>query len=707
MGKIRTDVPLVGREAELERLSRFLAATAEAGPSALLFEGEPGIGKTALWDEGVRLARSLGHRVLTAHPAEAEAKLSFAALGDLVGGVLDELRGHDLPAQQRGALDAALLRGEPLDPAPDLRAVSVALLGVLRALASGGGVLVAIDDVQWIDPPSARALGFAARRLEAEPVAFLATSLGPAAEAPFDLSAERIDRLQLGPLTGDGLRSLFRTRLGAEFPPSTLRQLEELSGGNPFFALEMARASLRGEPAVTGQSVPIPRNLREDLLRHRFAELSKDAREVVLVAAAASRPSLDLVASTNMVSDAAASLDEAVEAGVLERTGPDIRFTHPFFRSAVYADESRERRHALHRALAEVVTDPEERARHLALGADGPDAAVADTLDDASLIAADRGATESAAELAELAARLTPTNDVDAARRRKAAARHHASLGDHERAISLLEQAATDATEEPSGAETRWFLGRMLAIAGDLPRAIDVLTDARARRGAPPTLLADVDAELAIDAWLLGDLDRATRHADLAVGAPASVGEETVSFWPDEETRVDGRLAVAARCRGILAAVKGDLGAGETKIDEAVSRYRSTALRFELGRALLVLGSIRRRRKQKRPAREALDLALDEFERLGNAWWAERATEELSGISGRRPSAGKLTPTERRVARLAAAGRTNREIADVLFMSVRTVEGHLSRVYAKLGIRSRVDLALFPESADDPDGTPP
>ncbi|MGH2963044.1 MAG: response regulator transcription factor, partial [Solirubrobacterales bacterium] len=97
-----------------------------------------------------------------------------------------------------------------------------------------------------------------------------------------------------------------------------------------------------------------------------------------------------------------------------------------------------------------------------------------------------------------------------------------------------------------------------------------------------------------------------------------------------------------------------------------------------------------------------LGLALDRFEGLGNEWWAARATEELARISGRRPSDGQLTPAEQRVARLAAAGRTNREIADVLFMSVRTVEGHLSHIYAKLGIRSRIDLALFPETTEDP-----
>ena len=694
-----TAADLLGRDAELEHLGRFVATTSEGEPSALLLEGEPGIGKTTIWREGMRLFDVAGHRILSARPAESEASLSFAALGDLVGDALDKLRGHELPAQQRRALEAALLRGEPDDRAPDLRAVSVALLGIVRSLASGGPVLIAIDDVQWMDPPSARALGFAARRLESDPVAFLAAALPPAVDHPFDLPADRIERVQLGPLTEDALRSLLRTRLDADFAPATVRQIHQLTGGNPFFAIEMARAALLGEPAVTGQRLPIPKNLREDLLRHRFAGLSKPAREVVLFCSAASHPTVELVAATEVI-DGAAGIDDAVSAGLLERSGDELRFAHPFFRSAVYANESRERRHALHRALADVVTDPEERVRHLALGADRPDGGVADALDEASRVAVERGAPESAAELAELAARLTPTGDSGAAgRRRDDAARHHASLGDTARAITLLEQAASETPVGSARAASLWHLGRMLAIAGDLPRAKDVLEQASTQPGVETRLANDVQAELATTSWLIGDAGAAATKADLALRARPEP-DDTASAWPDDDPGANAALAWSARLRAIRAASDGDLQTAEKELEEAVAGYRATSLPFELGRSLLMLGAIRRRRKQKRPAREALTLALDEFERLGNAAWAESATQELSGISGRRPSAGRLTPAERRVARLAAAGRTNKEIADVLYMSVRTVEGHLSRIYSKLEIRSRVELALFPASSE-------
>jgi DNA-binding CsgD family transcriptional regulator/DNA polymerase III delta prime subunit len=691
---------LLGRDAEVERLGRFVETTSRREPGALLLEGEPGIGKTTIWREGMRLFGVAGHRILSARPAESEASLSFAALGDLVGEALDEIRSHELPAQQRRALDAALLRGEPDDQAPDLRAVSVALLGIVRSLASGGPVLVAVDDVQWMDPPTARALGFAARRLEREPVAFLAATLPPAVDHPFDLPADRIERIQLGPLGEDALRSLLRSRLDADLAPATVRQIHQLSGGNPFFAIEMARATLRGEPAVTGQRIPIPKNLREDLLRHRFAGLSEPAREVVLVCAAASHPTVDLVSATEVVTDGTAGIAEAISAGLLERSGGELWFAHPFYRSAVYADESRERRHALHRALADVVTDPEERVRHLALGADEPDSAAADALDDASRVAIERGAPESAAELAELAARLTPPDERDAANRRRTdAARDHASLGDTERAITLLEQVASEAPAGSARAASLWHLGRMQAIAGDLPRAKDVLEQALAERGVDARLANDVRAELAITSWLIGDAGVAAMNADLALRSRPDV-DQTAPAWPDADTGANAALALNARCRAIRAASEGDLATAENELDDSVAGYRATNMAFELGRSLLMLGAVRRRRKQKRPARESLTLALDEFERLGNGAWAESTTRELSGISGRRPSAGRLTPAEQRVARLAAAGRTNKEIADVLYMSVRTVEGHLSRIYSKLEIRSRVELALFPASAE-------
>jgi hypothetical protein len=145
---------ILGRDAELAEVKSFIGS-GSGGPSALLLEGTAGIGKTTLWRAGVSFARARGHRVLSCRAAEAEARLSYAALGDLFDFELP-----DLPAPQRRALDAALLRAEAEGAPPDQRAVSVASLGVLRALAASAPVIVAIDDVQWLDAPSARVLAF-------------------------------------------------------------------------------------------------------------------------------------------------------------------------------------------------------------------------------------------------------------------------------------------------------------------------------------------------------------------------------------------------------------------------------------------------------------------------------------------------------------------------------------------------------------------
>ncbi len=168
--------------------------------------------------------------------------------------------------------------------------------------------------------------------------------------------------------------------------------------------------------------------------------------------------------------------------------------------------------------------------------------------------------------------------------------------------------------------------------------------------------------------------------------------------WLEERGQALDRpwaLAVAARYRGLLAAADGDFQTAFASLDRALKEHERLPMPFELGRTMLVLGTIRRRAKQKRPAREALEEALAIFERLGAPLWADKARAELARIGGRRSAAGQLTEAETRVAKLAAAGRTNREIADALFMSVRTVEGHLSHAYAKLGVRSRTELALF------------
>ena len=156
---------MIGREREIGAVSAFLDPLRD-GSQALLLEGEAGIGKSTVWFEGVRLAEARAYRVLRARPAESEARLSYAVLADLVGPVFDETRAA-LPAPQERALAATLLRvatDEPADP----RTTATALVGVLGELAREGRVLMAIDDVQWVDAASERALEFAARRLPAQ-----------------------------------------------------------------------------------------------------------------------------------------------------------------------------------------------------------------------------------------------------------------------------------------------------------------------------------------------------------------------------------------------------------------------------------------------------------------------------------------------------------------------------------------------------------
>ncbi|MDQ4082412.1 MAG: AAA family ATPase, partial [Actinomycetota bacterium] len=263
---------IVGRDEELAAIDRFLASD---DPTALVVEGEAGIGKTTIWQAGTTRAREYEYLVLATRPAEAETQLSFAALGDLFGDVRDDVL-SELPAPQQRALEVALLLADASGRAPDQRAVSFAFLSALRALARATPVLVAVDDVQWLDLPSAAVLAFTVRRLRAERIAFLlARRLAPGSDEPPPLERaippERLDRLTLGPLTLGALHHLLHGNLGTAFARPRLRRVHELSGGNPFFALELGRALARGAVALEpGQPLPVS---LDALVRDRLASL--------------------------------------------------------------------------------------------------------------------------------------------------------------------------------------------------------------------------------------------------------------------------------------------------------------------------------------------------------------------------------------------------------------------------------------------------
>jgi DNA-binding CsgD family transcriptional regulator len=897
---------IVGREAELASINAFIDET-EGGAAALVLEGEAGVGKSTLWGAAVEHARVRGLTVLSSRPAEAERGLGNVGLGDLLEGVIDDVLAALLTPRRR-ALQVALLREEVSGEPVDRRTLAVAVHDALQLLSDRGPTLIAVDDVQWLDPSSSGALGFALRRLDGRPVLLLLTRRlaegGHQSELERALPPDRVCRLIVGPLSVGALHRFLRDRLQRSFPRQTLLRIHERSGGNPFFALELA--SVLPADVDPLQPLPVPETV-EEVVGARISALPAAVREALALAAAVGTASESLLKRAGVATDA---LDAAVAARVVERESGMIRFTHPLLSSVLYDDLGEERR-AVHARIAEVAEEPVLRARHLALSTDTPDADVASFLDDAASLASDRGAPAATAELAEHALRLTPGDQADERRRRALAAAHaHLAAGEWTRArsittdllagtrgplraeallvlaefqhddlaVPLLEEAVREATSHPAlqalihirlAAAERFRKGfagalegtraalvladrigddglRFKALAqlswlggmvGDAEapayraRALDVATasgDARLLREANALVWRMLIDSSSIDAarvtleqehrewqerdelfdaqvvwelsWLelwAGRWERAAAHAARARDISLQYGveknqdyipsawvavhrgqlelarqeaerglklcEEQIGFYPpllqavaglvalwsgdaaagadcleqadrqaqvlgwgspdarpwtadyaeallelgrvDEAARVIDRweadatrlgrdrvLANVTRCRGLVAAARGAVDEATSLLELAVARHREVGDVFGRARALLALGMILRRARQKRAARDAIGAALAELEDLGAATWVERARDELGRIGGRTREEG-LTAAERRVAALVAAGRTNREVADQLFLGERTVAGHLTRVYAKLGVRSRTELA--------------
>jgi DNA-binding CsgD family transcriptional regulator len=169
-------------------------------------------------------------------------------------------------------------------------------------------------------------------------------------------------------------------------------------------------------------------------------------------------------------------------------------------------------------------------------------------------------------------------------------------------------------------------------------------------------------------------------------------------------------IATAERGRGLLTAARGDLPEARSMLERALLVHRRVPQPFELARTLLAKGEVERRAKQKRAARSTLEQALGRFEAIGAPLWAQRARDALARVGGAMPLSGELTPTEQRIAQLVADGKKNREVAEALFISVKTVEANLSRIFHKLGVRSRTELTRRIATTHDqrvsPDSSP-
>jgi DNA-binding CsgD family transcriptional regulator len=907
---------VVGRDAELAAITRFLGIP-PAGCAGLLLAGEAGIGKSTVWTHAVEAARSRALHVLACRCAQPEAKLSFSALGDLLGPVLDEgaLR---LPPPQAKALDVAMLRADPVDDALDTRAVCLGVLSALRELSASGGLLLAIDDIQWLDAGTAGILQFALRRLETEPVAVVASLRRPSGDGlPLDLDRVLpggLTTLPLGPLPLAAITKILRIGAIERLSAPVVWRIFQACAGNPFYALELARElQAKGAEPAAGEPLPVPASLTR-LVEQRLAGLPDPARELLLLAAAAPHPTVALLSRACLGRPVVSVLQPALDRGIAEIAGEKIRFVHPLWASAAYSVATASARQQAHRRLAAASGDAEERARHLALAAEQPSEEVAAALTEAASVARSRGAAQTAAEYAAMAARLTPGQERRW-ERRIAAADYLFQAGDAAGAGSLLDALVAELPAGPVRARAR--TGRIKtydanqAAIGELEHALEDargearlqaeihltmawlcdfdLSEGLRHADAAMAVLADEDAPallagaLGAKLWLeflLGKglrldlarraaaleqcarparavdgvelplgallksadrLDEARAKLEAVLAAAARDQDESSRFevglelghleclagqWPlaeryasqaaefvdltgQEEIRplvlgltalvdsLQGRLdparaqaiegmrraeasrntwsalmimpvlgfielsagqhaeavaylaradatcervgvrepgrfrfhadyaealiacgeleraaavldrleergralnrawamATAARCRAMLMAARGDLEAAASHVETGLARHEQLAMPFELARTLLVGGQVHRRARQKKQARHMISRAEAMFTSLGAAAWAARARDELSRV-GIRPSAPlELTATERQVAQLAAAGMTNREISELMFISLRTTEDNLSRVYRKLGLRSRAELA--------------
>ena len=524
---------VIGRDDELGAIEAFLDP-ARAGPAALVISGEAGIGKTTLWEAGLEAAGRRYERVLSCRGVEAEASLAFAGLSDLLADVLDEVAPSLAPLRLR-ALEVALLLAEPGDAPPDPRLIGLAFLDAIRVLAQQEPVLVALDDVQWLDSSSAAVLQIALRRLRDEPVSVFATLRKmPGVAAPFELARafpeEQLTRIWLAPLSLGALHRLLKERLGVELTRPELARLLETSGGNPFFALELGRELTRTETRLAAsRTLRVPDSLHE-LLGGRLSRLPTETGDVLLEVAALARPTVELVAQAHgnrqVVLEA---LDTAVQENVLFFDDSRLRFANPLLGSICYEQAPLWKRRAVHRTLADAVTDAEERARHLALAAEGPDGVVASYLEAAAEQAASRGARVAAAELYELAAELTPDDPALERQRRFRAAKCH-RLAEDERAVAILEQLLP---EVPHGLERADVLFELAStLAADPEATIELLTEALAEAAGDDGRLARI---LGYRAWIrvfqadvrgaLADARAALEKAEL-VGDPALIATE-------------------------------------------------------------------------------------------------------------------------------------------------------------------------------------
>ncbi|MGV0795214.1 helix-turn-helix transcriptional regulator [Mycolicibacterium sp. XJ1819] len=462
----------LSRSKEMAQVAKLLTSAATQ-PSGLVIAGEAGIGKTTIWLKAVERAAAEGFRVLSARAGQAESVLAYAAVADLLAGVDPQIFA-DLPDVQRLAIERILLRAGGDGPDTGQWVAAAAFMAVVDALSHQSPALIAIDDVQWLDSSSRAVVQFATRRLRGR-IGVLVTVRTDADQPSAGwISLSRPDGVALfrvAPMSLGALHRMISDRLGRSLPRPTMARIAEASGGNPFYALELARAVLFD----SGNDLVLPPTLAE-LVRNRIQRFDEDTRAVLLAAASVTEPTVELVGATTgrSVPEVVELLEHAERDGLVTLDGNRLRFAHPLLARGVYTNATAPQRRRMHRALSEVEPQPELKARHLALGSASADSQVLQTLDEAAEVARGRGAPAAAAELTDLARRL----GGDTAMRRLRAAGDHFQAGDTARSQELLESSLTELTAGPARAVAQLLLAGIAIYANRLRDAKACLHDA-------------------------------------------------------------------------------------------------------------------------------------------------------------------------------------------------------------------------------------